>query len=85
MFPGPFADAKRWDEQKGEYEGLVIEGSIATSVVIDSEAVIIRPAIALEHNRETAIDQREDKGVHSEREHDDSGDIGPVSKPLPTR
>nr|WP_229786002.1 DUF499 domain-containing protein [Parvularcula lutaonensis] len=46
MLPGPFAYADRWDETKQTYLGLAISGAASTQVVIDSDAVIIKPEIA---------------------------------------
>lgn len=46
MLPGPFAYADRWDETKQTYLGLSISGAASTQVVIDSDAVIIKPEIA---------------------------------------
>ena len=48
--PGPFAYAEKFDSESNVYEGLVIEMGGNTSVVIDSESVIVRPDIA-EKNR----------------------------------
>ncbi|UEM04723.1 DUF499 domain-containing protein [Skermanella rosea] len=50
MIPGPFAYAERWDEASQSYLGLVIERGGNAPVVIDSDSVIIKPAVA-EANR----------------------------------
>lgn len=50
MIPGPFAYAERWDEASQAYLGLVIEKGGNAPVVIDSDSVIIKPAVA-EANR----------------------------------
>ena len=50
MIPGPFAYAERWDETSQAYLGLVIEMGGSAPVVIDSDSVIIKPAVA-EANR----------------------------------
>ena len=44
--PGPFAYADRWDDSKQVYLGLAISGAASAQVVIDSDAVIIKPEIA---------------------------------------
>lgn len=46
MVPGPFAYAERWDEKAQTYVGLVIEGAMNISVIIDNDSVIVRPEIA---------------------------------------
>lgn len=46
MLPGPFAYADRWDDAKQTYLGLAISGAASTQVVIDNDAVIIKPEIA---------------------------------------
>ena len=46
MLPGPFAYADRWDEDKQAYIGLAVSGSASTHVVIDGDAVIVKPNIA---------------------------------------
>jgi len=46
MLPGPFAYADRWDDSKQVYLGLAISGAASAQVVIDSDAVIIKPEIA---------------------------------------
>ena len=46
MLPGPFAYADRWDESKHSYVGLAISGPSHVQVVIDSDAVIIKPDVA---------------------------------------
>ncbi|MCW8087706.1 DUF499 domain-containing protein [Roseococcus sp. MDT2-1-1] len=50
MIPGPFAYAERWDEASQSYLGLVIEKGGNALVVVDSDSVIIKPAVA-EANR----------------------------------
>ena len=49
MLPGPFAYAERWDEKSGTYLGLAIERAINAVVVIDSDSVILTPAVADAH------------------------------------
>ena len=49
MLPGPFAYAERWDEKTDTYLGLAIERAGNASVVIDSDSVIIKPAVAEAH------------------------------------
>ena len=51
MLPGPFAYAERWDEAKGCYAGLAISGASSTQVVIDENALIVRPDIAEQHRQ----------------------------------
>lgn len=47
--PGPFAYAERWDEHTDTYFGLAIDGVINSIVTIDSDSVIIKPAVAESH------------------------------------
>lgn len=54
MLPGPFAYAERWDEQTRAYRGLVIDKSPSAFVVIDSDSVILKPAIAEQHRPQPA-------------------------------
>ena len=49
MLPGPFAYAERWDEKSGTYLGLAIEREVNAVVVIDSDSVIVTPAVADAH------------------------------------
>ncbi len=49
MLPGPFAYAERWDEKSDNYLGLAIERAGNAAVVIDSDSVIIKPAVAEAH------------------------------------
>ena len=49
MIPGPFAYAERWDEKSNIYLGLAIERSANAAVVIDSDSVIVKPAVAEAH------------------------------------
>jgi hypothetical protein len=49
MLPGPFAYAERWDEKSGSYLGLAIERAVNAVVVIDSDSVIVTPAVADAH------------------------------------
>ncbi len=49
MLPGPFAYAERWDENSGTYLGLAIERAVNAVVVIDSDSVIVTPAVADAH------------------------------------
>lgn len=44
--PGPFAYAEKYDDESGNYEGLVIEQGGYTSVSIGGDSVIIRPNVA---------------------------------------
>ncbi len=46
MIPGPFAYAERWDEKSDIYLGLAIERAANAAVVIDSDSVIVKPAVA---------------------------------------
>jgi len=46
MIPGPFAYAESWDEQTQTYQGLMVEQSASSPVVIDSRSVIVKPAAA---------------------------------------
>lgn len=48
MIPGPFAYAESWDEQSQTYQGLMVEQSASSPVVIDSRSVIAKPAAAAE-------------------------------------
>ena len=50
LLPGPFAYAESWDEATGNYRGLVIDNAGNVQIVIDSESVIVNPAVA-EANR----------------------------------
>ena len=50
LLPGPFAYAESWDEATGDYRGLVIDNAGNVQIVIDSESVIVNPAVA-EANR----------------------------------
>lgn len=49
MIPGPFAYAERWDEKSDIYLGLAIERAANAAVVIDSDSVIVKPAVAETH------------------------------------
>lgn len=49
MLPGPFAYAERWDEKADTYLGLAIERAVNAVVVIDSDSVIVKPAVAEAH------------------------------------
>ncbi len=49
MLPGPFAYAERWDEKLGTYLGLAIERAVNAVVVIDSDSIIVTPAVADSH------------------------------------
>jgi predicted AAA+ superfamily ATPase len=49
MIPGPFAYAERWDEKSDIYQGLAIERAANAAVVIDSDSVIVKPAVAEAH------------------------------------
>ena len=49
MIPGPFAYAERWDEKSDIYLGLAIERAANAAVVIDSDSVIVKPAVAEAH------------------------------------
>ncbi|QPA27962.1 MULTISPECIES: DUF499 domain-containing protein [Hyphomicrobiales] len=49
MLPGPFAYAERWDEKSGTYLGLAIERAVNAVVVIDSDSIIVTPAVADAH------------------------------------
>lgn len=49
MLPGPFAYAERWDEKSDTYLGLAIERAVNAVVVIDSDSVIVTPAVAEAH------------------------------------
>lgn len=49
MIPGPFAYAERWDEKSDTYLGLAIERAANAAVVIDSNSVIVKPAVAEAH------------------------------------
>lgn len=49
MLPGPFAYAERWDEKSGTYLGLAIERAVNAVVVIDSDSIIVKPAVAEDH------------------------------------
>jgi hypothetical protein len=49
MVPGPFAYAERWDEKSDTYLGLAIEQAANAAVVIDSDSVIVTPAVAEAH------------------------------------
>lgn len=49
MLPGPFAYAERWDEKSDSYLGLAIERAANAVVVIDSDSVIVTPAVAEAH------------------------------------
>lgn len=48
MIPGPFAYAESWDEQSQTYQGLMIEQSASSPVVVDSRSLIVKPAAASE-------------------------------------
>ena len=49
MLPGPFAYAERWDGKSDAYLGLAIERAVNAVVVIDSDSVIVTPAVAEAH------------------------------------
>ena len=49
LFSGPFAYAERFNGETNKYEGLVIEQSENTPIVIDRDSVIVRPNIANEN------------------------------------
>ncbi len=49
IIPGPFAYAERWDEKSDIYLGLAIEHAANAAVVIDSDSVIVKPAVAEAH------------------------------------
>lgn len=49
MLPGPFAYAERWDDKSGTYLGLAIERAVNAVVVIDSDSLIVTPAVADAH------------------------------------
>ena len=49
MLPGPFAYAERWDEKLDTYLGLAIERAANAVIVIDSDSVIMKPAVAEAH------------------------------------
>ena len=49
MLPGPFAYAERWDERSDTYLGLAIERAVNAVVVIDSDSIIVKPAVAEAH------------------------------------
>ena len=72
MVPGAFAYAERWNEVKASYEGLVISGAPNAQIVIDRDAVIIRPEAA-EAARAKEI---QDRGNGSGGEHSGTT-IGP--------
>jgi predicted AAA+ superfamily ATPase len=61
MLPGPFAYAERWDEAKQTYAGLAIDHAGGAQIVIDSESVIIQPAVA-EANRPKPVFVPEGEG-----------------------
>ena len=49
MLPGPFAYAERWDEKSDTYVGLAIERAANAVIVIDSDSIIVTPAVAEAH------------------------------------
>ncbi|MDE8347128.1 MAG: DUF499 domain-containing protein, partial [Acidocella sp.] len=49
MIPGPFAYAERWDEKTQIYLGLAIDKAPHTHVVIDSDSIIVKAAVAEAH------------------------------------
>jgi hypothetical protein len=49
IVPGPFASAERWDEKSDAYLGLAIDRAGNAAVVIDSDSVIVSPAVAEAH------------------------------------
>ncbi|MFJ6328256.1 MULTISPECIES: DUF499 domain-containing protein [unclassified Rhizobium] len=49
MLPGPFAYAERWDEKSDTYLGLAIDRAANTVVVIDTDSVLVKPAVAEGH------------------------------------
>lgn len=49
MLPGPFAYAERWDEEAGQYVGLIIDQTMSAHVVIDGDSVIVRKDVAERH------------------------------------
>jgi predicted AAA+ superfamily ATPase len=53
MIPGPFAYAERWDEKSDTYLGLAIERAANAAVVIDSDSVIVKTAVAEAHRPAT--------------------------------
>lgn len=92
MIPGPFAYAERWDETSDTYLGLAIEGAVSAAIVIDSESVIVKPAVAEAH-RPAPVQPGSDGGAQGPGEASpDTGSMGddgtPQSKPtesVPTR
>lgn len=75
--PGPFAYAQAWSDEEKEYSGLVIQGEVNASVVIDSESVIVESQAA-EENRPSDGPDRDGK--------DEDGTKGKVAaKPDPAR
>lgn len=46
MVPGPFAYAEAFEQSRAEYRGLLIEGASGSTVTIDPESLIVRPATA---------------------------------------
>jgi predicted AAA+ superfamily ATPase len=59
MLPGPFAYAERWDAQTDTYHGLLIEKAAHAPVVIDSDSLILTPAVAEAHRPEPPDRDRE--------------------------
>ena len=61
MLPGPFAYAERWDETSDTYLGLAVERAANAVIVIDSDSVIVKPAVAEAHR--PAPDQPRPVGI----------------------
>ena len=49
MIPGPFAYAERWDAATAKYEGLLIDRAAQPHIVIDSDSLLVAPAVAETH------------------------------------
>ena len=58
MPPDPLAYAERWDEKSDTYLGLATDRAGNAAVVIDSDSVIIAPAVAETHRRHLGIRRR---------------------------
>ncbi|HEV7343319.1 MAG TPA: DUF499 domain-containing protein [Sphingopyxis sp.] len=85
MLPGPFAYAERWDEAARRYLGLAIDHANDALVVIDSDSVIVKPAVAESHRPETsALSDTVPNSSPAGATENPSGPINDVNAPPPT-
>jgi predicted AAA+ superfamily ATPase len=73
---GPFAYAESWNEGADSYTGLLIEGARDPHVIIDSQSLIVKPAVAETHRPAPTSAENETKG--------EEFSLGDNSKPTDT-